>query len=743
LTLLVTIVSGALYLAILLAAILHWSLQPQLASRLGIYAAAAFLLMLGLFARQVDRLGGLQPVFQARLALYGLLTLAGLFHYLTAAFLRLGGRWQSAGWLAAGGLTGLGVLLEADPFTWGDPLFAGPGWAIWRANLIFAAAVTAWGVLLAWSLLLAWRELRNMRQPDFRNRVKFLAPGLALLALGDGLVFANLEAAGLGVHLMGVLIVAYAALTLRLPPFRRAVLRSASYLITTLIGVSFYGALFLGARYLLALSNDDLGSWLLAGLAALIGGIALHPALTWVQRRVEMLIAGAGRDPTYILRRYSQSISNVLDVQLLAKVAIGVVNESLHLQKGALYLVEHEKGREGRNIYRLRGVKGIGEEAPIPGQFIEESPAAQFLRNEHRPLRQFDLELLPRFSALPPAERAWFDEQAYDLYVPVYAKGEWIGLLALGPRRFGAPFSDEDQEMLMTLADQTAVALENARLVEGLMRLNSEFRRAYTALEQANRHLERLDRTKTDFISIASHELRTPLTLLSGYSQMLMEDPLVGKNPQYAKMLEGITSGAQRLHEVVESMLDMAAIETGDMTLDRQPLSPALAVTQAVGKLRPAAKERSLSIEVKSLDDLPAIEADGEALAKVLRELLLNAIKYTPDGGQITIEGRALDPEMERLPTGGVELVVSDSGIGIDPRVKELIFMKFYQTGELSLHSTGKTKFKGAGPGLGLAIVKGLVEAHGGWAWAESEAHDEIHYPGSSFHVVLPVKKFN
>ena len=84
--------------------------------------------------------------------------------------------------------------------------------------------------------------------------------------------------------------------------------------------------------------------------------------------------------------------------------------------------------------------------------------------------------------------------------------------------------------------------------------------------------------------------------------------------------------------------------------------------------------------------------------------------------------------------------MVSDTGIGIDPRFKELIFSKFYQTGELALHSSGRTKFKGGGPGLGLAIARGIVEAHRGNIWAESPGYDEANYPGSQFHVVLPLR---
>jgi signal transduction histidine kinase len=89
----------------------------------------------------------------------------------------------------------------------------------------------------------------------------------------------------------------------------------------------------------------------------------------------------------------------------------------------------------------------------------------------------------------------------------------------------------------------------------------------------------------------------------------------------------------------------------------------------------------------------------------------------------------------------GIEIIVSDTGIGIDPEFQELIFTKFYQTGELALHSTGKTRFKGAGPGLGLTIARGMVEAHLGRLWVESKGYDEVTCPGSQFHLFLPLRQ--
>jgi len=143
-----------------------------------------------------------------------------------------------------------------------------------------------------------------------------------------------------------------------------------------------------------------------------------------------------------------------------------------------------------------------------------------------------------------------------------------------------------------------------------------------------------------------------------------------------------------------------------------------------------------------NLPPLPGIQADPNTLRKVFYHIVTNAVKFTPDEGKITITGRTLPFSNAKMPEGGLEIIVSDTGIGIDASFKEVIFTKFYQPGEqLGKHSTGKTKFKGSGVGLGLALSRGIIEAHGGKIWVESPGYDEEKCPGSEFHVLLPLKK--
>jgi signal transduction histidine kinase len=141
---------------------------------------------------------------------------------------------------------------------------------------------------------------------------------------------------------------------------------------------------------------------------------------------------------------------------------------------------------------------------------------------------------------------------------------------------------------------------------------------------------------------------------------------------------------------------------------------------------------------MQGIKTLPHIHADSRRLVQAFTNLIGNAIKFTPDHGHVNIQGMTLPSRDET--EAFIEVIIADKGIGIDPKFHELIFEKFFRVGDSKLHSTSETKFKGAGPGLGLPIAKGVIEAHGGRIWVESEGEDEQRLPGSRFHVILPVR---
>jgi signal transduction histidine kinase len=479
----------------------------------------------------------------------------------------------------------------------------------------------------------------------------------------------------------------------------------------------------------------------------IIVGFTLHIVgiATAVYAYLKRYFHKARYDPTRTLREYSQSISDVLDPKLLSSVTMGLVNHVLEIRHGYLLLVEKEWAESGESQFRVQpmGGEGNGELSGnvLPTGIIPAaSPLVDYLCQERQPLVHSDLETLPRFRSMSQGEIDWLSKLDAEVYMPVCTKKDWIGLMVLGPKVSGAPYYDEDIDFLVTLAAQSAVALQTARLVESLGRLNNEFRRAYTALERANQHLARLDRTKSDFISIVSHELRTPISVIRGYGEILAEESTILDNEYYSKMISGINSNILRLNEIVDGMLDMASIDTHALQLATEPVSLHHMIKMTLDGIKKRISGRDLKIKLEDMRDLPEIEADPDELQKVFAHLIYNAVKFTPDGGSISISARPLPPNPEELPEGGIEVIVKDTGIGVSREYQELIFNKFYQTGKVDLHSSGKTKFKGGGQGLGLSIAKGIVEAHGGKIWVESPGYDEEKCPGSQFHVLLPHK---
>lgn len=330
-----------------------------------------------------------------------------------------------------------------------------------------------------------------------------------------------------------------------------------------------------------------------------------------------------------------------------------------------------------------------------------------------------------------------------ELTVPLRIGDQVLGALDIESENLSA-FDIQDVNVLQALADQIAIAIRNARLYAQVIQFNEELEvkveERTEELQQAYTQLELLDRNKSDFISVVSHELHTPLTLIQGYGQILSGKKEIAANPKLQEQIDSIAVGAARMREIVDTMLDMARIDMRTLQLVIEPVSLAIVFDTLSETFAAALQERALTLNIADFDILPFIQADPVAITKLFEQLFTNAIKYTPDEGCINIDGRLLPANDDTSPEF-LEVTISDTGIGIDLEFQELIFTKFYTTGEVTSHSTGKTKFKGGGPGLGLALAKGIAEAHGGKIWAESSGYDEATCPGSQFHVVLPVKQ--
>ncbi|MCP4361378.1 MAG: tetratricopeptide repeat protein [Chloroflexi bacterium] len=380
------------------------------------------------------------------------------------------------------------------------------------------------------------------------------------------------------------------------------------------------------------------------------------------------------------------------------------------------------------------GIKLVMQKVPL-----DPDPESQdvFLRIYHtkRPLTLTNLSDYESWHQVPnlAIPGTW-------LGIPLIHRDEVRGMLSLA-REAVLPYDDEAIVLATTFAATAVVALENARLYNRIRRFNEqleyEVHQRTQALQDAYEQLERLDRTKADFIAVTAHELRTPITVIKAYSQLLQKQ---NGQPEEDNLVTGIISGADRLHEIVNAMLMMMKIESRALEIFAEPLQMHILIADIVDGLAKDITARHLTVIIgPEVAALPSFDGDEEALKMVFENIIINAIKYTPNGGMVRIDGRDWQtPPDPDLVADAIAITVTDTGIGIAADVLELIFTKFYQTGDVALHSSGRTKFKGGGPGLGLAIARGIIEAHRGRLWAESQGYDENSLPGSQFHIVLP-----
>ncbi len=390
----------------------------------------------------------------------------------------------------------------------------------------------------------------------------------------------------------------------------------------------------------------------------------------------------------------SQILTSTYDLDELLQIILAAATELTRTQAASIMLLSeggtelHFAASTGSDRDKLMTVR-------VP---VENSLAGTILRSGE-PMVFDDVRQDPRhFDGVD--KQIAFESRSL-LGVPLLMRDRPIGVLEAVNKLDTSPFSEEDGQVLMTLAAQAAVAIENARLI--------------TALQKAYEQLNHVDQIKSDFIAIASHELRTPLGLILGYAAMLREDL---KNPDTMQQLDVVMSSALRLRDLIDDMVNVQHIEEGRAKL----VLAEFVLQEVVQEVVEAVSELYTAKEQEVLVNLPpqplSLRADREKITLVLNNLLTNAIKFTDARGRIMVSAERKN--------GDVQVHVADTGIGIPTREVERIFDRFYQVEPHLTRTYG-------GLGLGLAIAKGMVELHGGKIWVES-----VEGLGSRFSFSVP-----
>jgi signal transduction histidine kinase len=254
--------------------------------------------------------------------------------------------------------------------------------------------------------------------------------------------------------------------------------------------------------------------------------------------------------------------------------------------------------------------------------------------------------------------------------------------------------------------------------------LRVERRRLLAELQAKNRELAEANELKEAFIRVASHELRTPLNLLLALSWLALRD--TGPDQPVRRWVGGMVKASQRLAVQVNQLTQMLAARQFERPLRREPTDLARLLREAADEVRPFVELRHQDLTLDLAPDLGTLDVEPRKIGDCVGHLLLNAIKFTPDGGTIRLAAR-------RTAKGGAEVQVSDSGVGIDALSLPHVFEPFFTAFDVSRHSSGHFEFGGRGLGLGLSLVKAFVEMHGGAVSATSEPGR-----GSTFTLTLP-----
>ncbi len=429
-------------------------------------------------------------------------------------------------------------------------------------------------------------------------------------------------------------------------------------------------------------------------------------------------VAADGKEPimesrTQLLLEFTNMINSYLNYEDLFQEVVRLIIELTGARRGLIMTYDSKADKLKFEIARDREGQSIDE-----ANFRFSTSIVERVLESREPLVITDMD---KNSELSGAHSVRMLQIQSVMCVPLRVRRQEesepdvIGLVYVDNNSVAKIFDQKDIEFLMALANQAGIAIENARV--------------YRELEKAHQDLLELDQMKNDFVTITTHELNTPLTAIVGYLDLIEMVDLSMTPKVLQEGIEIIKDSVNKLAEKIGEIIQISQIESNHLELKLQPVPLKDFMRDVCRRLAPFAKRRKQQLILQLPKMLPIVRLDQDKITVVITNLVMNAIRFTPDEGQIVVRAMVSPKSSEE-----VLISITDTGIGIDEKYFERIFEPFVELTDVMSHRSGTIEFLSAGQGLGLTIARGLVEFHRGEIWIESKIKK-----GSTFYFTLPI----
>lgn len=488
----------------------------------------------------------------------------------------------------------------------------------------------------------------------------------------------------------------------RLFDIKVVAIRATAYILS----IATLGSIYGGIMYILAhtfTSNGELNQTLLITIVA-IAGLSFHPLKVFFDKATSKIFFRDAYDPQILYDKLNKLLVSNLDLNYVMEHSIAIIKNTLRLDFSSIVL-----GDEENNI------RTFGDKIKIDSEtFLLFSKAASTARR-----KVVVADYLDRPSQQPLKEKM----SAHNVSALVNLSqhggddGDKMGLIALGSKKRGTPYSEDDIRTLEAVANELLLSMQNVLHFEKIQLFNETLQQrvndATRKLKATNEKLKKMDETKDEFISMASHQLRTPLTSVKGYVSMVLDGDVGPINEQQRELLGQSFSSSQRMANLISDLLNLSRINTGKFLIEPVPVYLPKVIEVELGQLREMAQAKSIELKLDMPAVFPTLMLDENKMHQVVMNLIDNALYYTPEGGSVTVS-------LVETPAA-IEFRVIDTGIGVPKDAQHRLFSKMFR-------AENAQRARPDGTGLGLFLVKKVIVSQNG-----AIIFDSVEGKGSTF----------